>query len=70
MLDTSLWRAGWFDWEIMLKVPSEEDWLEILNVLTKNMRVWGKAEMLKEISNLSPGYVPADLATLCKEATI
>lgn len=30
VLDTSLRRAGRFDWEIQLKVPSDEDRLDIL----------------------------------------
>lgn len=51
-------------------MPSEEDRLDILKVLTKSMRIRDKEVLLTSMSNLTPGYVPADLATLCKEASI
>lgn len=69
-MDTTLRRAGRFDRELTLKVPDEKGRLEILQALTKNMRISNKDVFFKELSRLTPGYVPADLFTLCKEASI
>ncbi|CAI2386014.1 unnamed protein product [Moneuplotes crassus] len=69
-MDTSLRRAGRFDRELTLKVPQEEGRLEILYALTKGMKIAHKDDFFKELSRLTPGYVPADLFTLCKEASI
>eukprot|EP00344_Euplotes_crassus_P005069 CAMPEP_0197000032 /NCGR_PEP_ID=MMETSP1380-20130617/5083_1 /TAXON_ID=5936 /ORGANISM="Euplotes crassus, Strain CT5" /LENGTH=328 /DNA_ID=CAMNT_0042417183 /DNA_START=180 /DNA_END=1166 /DNA_ORIENTATION=+ len=69
-MDTSLRRAGRFDRELTLKVPNEEGRLEILYALTKGMKIAHKDDFFKELSRLTPGYVPADLFTLCKEASI
>jgi ribosome biogenesis ATPase len=69
-MDTTLRRAGRFDREITLKVPDEKGRLEIMNAIAKNMRIANKESFFKELSRLTPGYVPADLFTLCKEASI
>lgn len=34
------------------------------------MRIWNKQELIQQMAKLTPGYVPADLQTLCKEASI
>ena len=69
-MDTTLRRAGRFDRELTLKVPDEKGRLEILHALTKTMKISDKESFFKELSRLTPGYVPADLFTLCKEASI
>ena len=69
-MDTTLRRAGRFDREISLKVPDEKGRLEILQCITKSMKILDKDSFMKELSRLTPGYVPADLFTLWKEASI
>ena len=69
-MDTTLRRAGRFDREITLKIPDEKGRLEILQSITRTMKILDKNSFMKELSRLTPGYVPADLFTLCKEASI
>ena len=68
-IDQGLRRAGRFEKEITLGVPNEESRLEILQILTRNMRLHSSIDF-KEIVKLTPGYVGADISTLCKEASI
>lgn len=63
-MDSTLRRAGRFDRELTLKVPNEKGRYEILQCLTKNMRISDKEAFFKELARLTPGYVPADLTTL------
>jgi ribosome biogenesis ATPase len=51
-------------------VPDEKGRLEILRALTKSMKITNKQDFFVELSRRTPGYVPADLFTLCKEASI
>lgn len=44
--------------------------MDMLSVLTKKMLIKDKEALITDMSKLTPGYVPADLATLCKEASI
>jgi len=50
-------------------VPSEEARVQILKILTKNMRLNPEIDF-DEIVKMTPGYVGADISTLCKEASI
>jgi ribosome biogenesis ATPase len=68
-IDQGLRRAGRFEKEIALGVPNEEARIEILNILTKKMRMKPDFDM-KDIVKMTPGYVGADISTLCKEASI
>lgn len=68
-IDQGLRRAGRFEKEITLGVPNEEARIEILNILTRKMRLNPEIDM-KEIVKMTPGYVGADISTLCKEASI
>jgi ribosome biogenesis ATPase len=52
-----------------LGVPNEEARIEILKILTRKMRLNPEIDM-KEIVKMTPGYVGADISTLCKEASI
>ncbi len=62
-------RAGRFEKEIALGVPNEEARIEILKILTRKMRLNPEIDM-REIVKMTPGYVGADISTLCKEASI
>jgi ribosome biogenesis ATPase len=68
-IDSSLRREGRFEREISLGVPTEENRLEILKVITKKLRLRPNFNF-EDILRLTPGYVGADLSTLCKEASI
>lgn len=68
-IDQGLRRAGRFEREITLGVPNEEARVEILKVLTKDMRLRPEFPF-EELVKFTPGYVGADLQTLIKEASI
>ena len=50
-------------------MPNEEARVEIFEKLTKDMRL-RKDFPFQELVTWTPGYVGADLQTLCKEASI
>ena len=68
-IDQGLRRAGRFEKELTLGVPNEEARIQILNILTRKLRLQPELDM-KEIVKMTPGYVGADISTLCKEASI
>jgi len=59
-IDQGLRRAGRFEREITLGVPNEEARVEILKVLTKDMRLRTDFPF-EELVKFTPGYVGADL---------
>eukprot|EP01006_Ploeotia_vitrea_P027203 TRINITY_DN60061_c0_g1_i1.p1 TRINITY_DN60061_c0_g1~~TRINITY_DN60061_c0_g1_i1.p1 ORF type:complete len:730 (+),score=88.51 TRINITY_DN60061_c0_g1_i1:92-2281(+) len=67
-LDPALRRAGRFDREISMGIPSEADRLEILKVLTGRMKLDGQVDFNK-LAQRTPGFVGADLTALTKEAS-
>lgn len=72
-LDPGLRRTGRFDREISVPIPDEPARVEILKVLTRNMRLDRSSDSSKQfdftnIARSTPGYVGADLAALAKEA--
>ncbi|MDP6139372.1 MAG: CDC48 family AAA ATPase [Candidatus Woesearchaeota archaeon] len=69
ILDPALRRPGRFDREIEIGVPGKEGRLNILKIHTRNMPL-GKNVNLKELSNITHGFVGADLAALAKEAAM
>jgi transitional endoplasmic reticulum ATPase len=69
LLDPALRRPGRFDREIDIGVPDKEGRLNILKIHTRNMPL-GKDVVLKEIANVTHGFVGADLASLAKEAAM
>lgn len=69
IIDQGLRRAGRFEREISLGVPNELARIEILQKLTGNMRLEPNFNH-KDLVKLTPGYVGADIQTLCKEASI
>ncbi|GFY91990.1 cell division cycle 48C [Actinidia rufa] len=66
-VDPALRRPGRFDREIVLGVPSENARVEILSVLTRNLRGKGAFDLVK-IARSTPGFVGADLAALANKA--
>ncbi|KAF8396532.1 hypothetical protein HHK36_018156 [Tetracentron sinense] len=68
-IDPALRRFGRFDREIDIGVPDEVGRLEILRIHTKNMKLSEDVD-LERIAKDTPGYVGADLASLCTEAAL
>ena len=66
-LDPALRRAGRFDREISLGIPTESARARILEVLCRKLRLDGDFDY-KSIAKRTPGFVGADLAALAKEA--
>ncbi|KAL5822447.1 hypothetical protein ACOSQ4_020347 [Xanthoceras sorbifolium] len=66
-VDPALRRPGRFDREIILGVPDENARIEILSVITRDLRLEGSFDLLK-IARSTPGFVGADLAALANKA--
>jgi transitional endoplasmic reticulum ATPase len=68
-LDPALRRPGRFDREIEIKVPNEKGRLEIFQIHTRNMPL-DKKISLKEFSQITHGFVGADISAVCREAAM
>lgn len=68
-LDPALRRPGRFDREIELGVPNKDGRKEILQIHTRGMPL-AKSVNIDKVSEITYGYVGADLAALCKEAAM
>jgi ribosome biogenesis ATPase len=68
-LDAALRRAGRFDREISINVPSETARMHILQSMTKILKVSGELG-LKELAKMTPGFVGADLKALVTSAGV
>ncbi|MEW5298984.1 MAG: hypothetical protein WDW36_002046 [Sanguina aurantia] len=66
-LDPALRRAGRFDREISLGIPTEAARVKILSVLTRRLRLEGDFDF-RVVAKKTPGFVGADLTALIKEA--
>ncbi|KAH7847120.1 hypothetical protein Vadar_022129 [Vaccinium darrowii] len=66
-VDPALRRPGRFDREIILGVPDENARVEILSVLTRDLRVDGAFDLVK-LARSTPGFVGADLTALANKA--
>ncbi|KAM3734281.1 hypothetical protein ACB098_10G003700 [Castanea mollissima] len=66
-LDPALRMPGRFDREIAIGVPNESGRLEILSVLTRNLKLEGSFNILN-LARSTPGFVGADLAALANKA--
>ena len=66
-LDPALRMPGRVDREIAIGVPDETGRLEILSVLTRNLKLEGSFNILN-LARSTPGFVGADLATLANKA--
>jgi transitional endoplasmic reticulum ATPase len=83
-IDPALRRPGRFDREIEIGVPSKADRLDILKVHTRFMPIGlsnsgnnniedvdkEKNRILEKLSEMTVGFVGADLAALCREAAM
>ncbi|KAI9030412.1 AAA-domain-containing protein [Hyaloraphidium curvatum] len=70
-LDPALRRAGRFDREMALSIPDEAGRRRILGVLCSRMKLGGGVApevLLDRLAKITPGYVGADLVSLCSEA--
>ena len=69
ILDPALRRPGRFDREIDIGVPNKEGRLNVLKIHTRNMPL-SKDVGLKEIADITHGFVGADVSALVKEAAM
>ncbi|NJD77447.1 MAG: CDC48 family AAA ATPase [Candidatus Methanoperedens sp.] len=72
-IDQALRRGGRFDREIEIGIPDRLGRLEILQVHTRGMPVsddMGEDKGLREVADLTHGFVGADISSLCKEAAM
>lgn len=68
-LDLALRRPGRFDREIELRVPDSEGRLEIFQIHTRGMPLTDNVS-LRDLSQVTYGFVGADIAALCREAAM
>jgi len=68
-IDPALRRPGRFDREIVIGVPNKQGRLNILKIHTRNMPL-AKDVNLNKLSEITHGFVGADVAALCKEAAM
>ncbi|GME88832.1 unnamed protein product [[Candida] boidinii] len=68
-LDAALRRAGRFDREICINVPNELSRYNILEAMTKELKINGDLHLMK-IAKMTPGFVGADLKALVTAAGI
>lgn len=66
-LDPALRRAGRFDREIALGIPTEAARMRILQVLATKLRLAGDLDFAA-VASRTPGFVGADLSALTQEA--
>ncbi|CAI6366354.1 unnamed protein product [Macrosiphum euphorbiae] len=66
-LDPALRRAGRFDREVCLGIPDRQSRRAMLGLMCKNLRI-DPTVSLDRLSELTPGYVGADLKSLTREA--
>jgi len=69
ILDPALRRPGRFDREIEIGVPNKDGRFNILKIHTRNMPLDKKVN-LKELADITYGFVGADLSSLAKEAAM
>jgi transitional endoplasmic reticulum ATPase len=68
-LDPAMRRPGRFDREIALRVPDIRGRLEIMQIHSRDAALARDVDLAR-IAQLTPGYVGADLAALCREAAM
>ncbi len=69
VLDPALRRPGRFDREIEIGIPDKNDRLQILDVHTRGMPLAEDVDLAR-ISEITHGFVGADLEALCREAAM
>jgi transitional endoplasmic reticulum ATPase len=68
-IDPALRRPGRFDREISLHAPDYQGRAEILRIHSRDMPLANDVE-LPELARITPGFVGADLAALCRESAM
>lgn len=68
-IDEALRRPGRFDRELEIGVPDRDDRKEIFQIHTRNMPMTDEVD-LDELSDVTHGYVGADIEAICKEAAM
>jgi len=68
-LDSALRRPGRFDREINIVAPNQKGRLDTLHIHTRGMPLAEDVD-LQKISEITHGYVGADLEALCREAAM
>ncbi len=68
-LDPALRRPGRFDREIAISIPDHKGRLEILHIHTRGMPLAQDID-LEKLSQITHGFVGADLEALCREAAM
>jgi len=68
-IDSALRRPGRFDREIAISVPDADGRMEVLEIHTRSMPLATDVS-LREIAEMTHGFVGADLASLCREAAM
>ncbi len=68
-VDPALRRPGRFDREIEISIPDKNGRLEILTIHTRGMPLSDDVDLLK-LSQITHGFVGADLEALCREAAM
>ncbi|MFB6199255.1 MAG: CDC48 family AAA ATPase [Candidatus Nanohaloarchaea archaeon] len=68
-VDEALRRGGRFDREIEIGVPNREGRKEIFQIHTRNMPLTDEVD-LDQLSEITQGYVGADLEAVCKEGAM
>ncbi|XP_059161618.1 ATPase family gene 2 protein homolog B-like [Physella acuta] len=66
-VNPALRRPGRFDHEVLINVPTKEQRISILEVLTSPLQLDGNVS-LAELATWTTGYVGSDLKALCEEA--
>jgi transitional endoplasmic reticulum ATPase len=72
-VDIALRRGGRFDREIEIGIPDRLGRLEILQVHTRGMPLsedMSEEKGMREIADMTHGFVGADISSLCKEAAM
>jgi len=67
LIDPALRRPGRFDREITIGVPNRADRLQILKIHSRKMPLAKDVDLVR-LSEITHGYVGADLSALCAEA--
>lgn len=68
-VDPALRRPGRFDREIEISIPDKNGRLEILTIHTRGMPLSDDVDLVK-LSQITHGFVGADLEALCREAAM
>jgi transitional endoplasmic reticulum ATPase len=69
MIDPALIRSGRFDRLVMIGEPDTEGREQILKIHTEDMPLSPDVS-LRELAEISEGYVGSDLESICREAAI